>query len=176
MKLGRRQRLSGAGTEVDDCVCAMGEHESAQTAAIRRGTRHRNKRLALIQTLFVDVEDVPVVAPGLQPADDSGGEAVFGAGWIKNVGTFLAVQNAYGRDVDIKSLTAASAACLSGRSAASSLTGRWRNSSTLVSGPSVMSILPRPSVPRHSWPAQISSEPGFHRLANLHTVEVMAEY
>ena len=82
----------------------MGEYQPAQTAAIRRGTRHRNKRLALSQTLLINVEDVPVVAPGLQSADDSGGEAMFGAGWIKNVGTFLAVQNAYGRDVDIGSL------------------------------------------------------------------------
>jgi hypothetical protein len=46
--LGRRQRLRRTGTEVDDCVCAMGEHHPAQTAAIRRGTWHGDKRLAVI--------------------------------------------------------------------------------------------------------------------------------
>ena len=47
IRLGRRQRLHRTGTEVEDCVCAMGEHHLAQTAAIRRGTWHRDKRLAV---------------------------------------------------------------------------------------------------------------------------------
>src|SRR5215203_284168 len=51
-----------------------------------------------------NVKNVPVVAPSLQPADDPRGGAVFSAGWIKNVGTLLAVQNAYGRDFDVGSL------------------------------------------------------------------------
>ena len=95
--------------------------------AIRLGTGHRDKRLAVIQRLLINVKDVPVVAPSLQPADDPCGEAVLRAGRIKNAGTVLAVQNAYGRDVDLavcKSFITASTAGSSGRSAASSLTGR----------------------------------------------------
>jgi hypothetical protein len=52
---------------------------------------------------LANVENAPVAAPSVQPADNPCGLAVFRAGWIKNVGTLLAVQNAYGRDVDIGS-------------------------------------------------------------------------
>ena len=145
----------------------MGEHQPAQTPAIRRGTRHCDKRLALIEPLLINVEDVPVVAPSLQPADDPRGETVFRAGWIKMSAPSSPCKTRTAEMSTLavcKSLIAASAACLSGSSAASSLTGRWRNSSTLVIGPSVI-LLQRPSVPRHSRPAQISSEPGFHRLS-----------
>jgi hypothetical protein len=38
-RLGCCQRLSGAGTEVNDSVCAMGEHQPAQMAAICWGYR-----------------------------------------------------------------------------------------------------------------------------------------
>ena len=107
-------------------------------AAICWGTRNRDKRLALIQGLLVDVKEVPVVALSLQPADDPRREAMLRAGWIKNVDTLLPVQtrtDEMSKLAVCKSLIVASAACWSGRSAASLLTGRWRNSSTLIEGP-----------------------------------------
>jgi hypothetical protein len=103
-RLGRRQRLSRARTEVNDSVCAMGDHQPSQRSAIRWDTGHGDKRLTFLQPLLINVEDVPVVAPSLQPADDPRRETVFRSGWIKNVCTLLTVQNAYCRDVDVGSL------------------------------------------------------------------------
>jgi hypothetical protein len=65
---------------------------------------------------------------------------VFGAGWIKSVGTFLAVQNAHGRDVDVgglQVLDCGAGGLFAQQECCKLVTGRWRNSSTLFIGPSV---------------------------------------
>ena len=85
-------------------MCAMGDHQPSQRSAIRWGAGHGDKRLTFLQPLLVNVEDVPVVAPSLQPADYPRRETVFRSGWIKNVCTLLTVQNAYRLDVDVGSL------------------------------------------------------------------------
>jgi len=76
----------------------------------------------------------------LQPADDPRGGAVFSAGWIKNVGTFLAVQNAYGRDFDVGSLQILDCGfdgLLVRQECHKLIDGSMANSSTLIIGPSV---------------------------------------
>ena len=65
MRLGRRQRLSRAGTEIDDSVRAMADHQPSQMAAIGLRTGHGDKRLALVKRFLVNIKDVPVISHSL---------------------------------------------------------------------------------------------------------------